>query len=578
MKEIHTMTAYTVSFVDELSKAGLTDIVISPGSRSTPLAQAFAAHPNIKSWINIDERSAGFFALGIAKETRRPVALLCTSGTAAANYFPAVCEANLSRVPLIVLTADRPHELRGVGAPQAMDQMNMYGSHAKYYKEMAIPDKTDVALDAVRSEACHAFAVARENPAGPVQLNFPLRDPLMIDFDQVDQFITNSEPKTTVGSGLTSLTLAQAQAIAGYLAQYKKGVIVLGPIDHPDLKNAVERLSIATSFPILASPLSQARSNTNSENVIDGYNAILKVEEVAEELQPEVIIRIGALPVPKQMIQFIEKSDAQQVVIDATLGWRDPARQADYMITCDEAMFCMQLAEIFPRHQDTTYLDKWKKFNAVANESITKNTMDTEIEESEIFVKLTGLLPLEANLFISNSMPIRYLDETFAKTQRNIRIFANRGANGIDGIISTALGVAANSIKPTYLVVGDLSFIHDMNSLVAAKMSGLELNIIVINNDGGGIFSFLPQKGEPREFEKLFGTPHGISFEGIAEMFDVRYRKVTTWTEFEGAYKEFQGAGKIRVIEAMSNRDANIDYCTKKNEVISKDIRRAFNE
>src|SRR5699024_9155743 len=303
MEHIEHLTRYTAHFVEELVRSGVTDVVISPGSRSTPLAMTMVEHSSLKAWVIIDERSAAFFALGLAKATERPVAIVCTSGTAAANYFPAVVEAHYSRVPLIVLTADRPHELRDVGAPQAIEQIKLYGDYVKWFQEMALPEATSNMLNYVRSKAVRAVYLAAEGNAGPVHLNFPFREPLVPDFTLENLWgkqdnLNNSYHAITTGK--KELSDYQLEQIVDQLKNKKRGLIVCGPQVEKEFAQAISSLAFEWGLPILADPLSQVRSGNHFKDyVIEGYDAILRNETVRKQLKPDFIIRFGAMPVSK---------------------------------------------------------------------------------------------------------------------------------------------------------------------------------------------------------------------------------------------------------------------------------------
>lgn len=314
------LTAYLAAFIDGLEQEGVKDVVISPGSRSTPLALLFAEHPNMEVFVNIDERSAAFFALGLAKASRKPVALLCTSGTAAANFYPALIEASLSRVPLIVLTADRPHELRDVGAPQAIDQIHLFGKHVRWYTEMAIPESGETMIRYAKKAGIRAVTESQGMPSGPVHLNFPLREPLLPRLNPSP--FTNREAKPQVEIGRLGLSEESFQRIAAEWQGYDKGLIICGPLDKPGFSAAVSRLSEKLGFPILADPLSQLRSSAMpSETIIDSYDAVLKSETACLSLKPEIIIRFGGLPVSKPLSLFMKTLiDIEHVVIDGDRG------------------------------------------------------------------------------------------------------------------------------------------------------------------------------------------------------------------------------------------------------------------
>ena len=344
-----SLTAYLVAFVTELVQTGVTDVVVSPGSRSTPMAMVMAEHPEIKTHIHVDERSAAFFALGIAKATNKPVAILCTSGTAAANYFPAIVEARYSRVPLLVLTADRPHELREVGAPQAIDQIHLYGQHVKWFADMALPENSKEIIRYARTVCARAAAIATAAPAGPVHLNFPFREPLIPKLEE-ETFQLEERPKgyVNVRNGELTINEDEFKEISLKLNSYKNGMIVCGNIADERFAQVVTDLAAALNFPILADPLSQLRSGKHRlENIVEAYDTFLRNEDAKTYLKPDIILRFGAMPVSKALTIFLkENHQAEQLVIDGAGGWRDPASLSTEMIYCNETIFCEQLLAV----------------------------------------------------------------------------------------------------------------------------------------------------------------------------------------------------------------------------------------
>ncbi|MDF2557161.1 MAG: menD [Bacillales bacterium] len=577
MSNRDVLTAFTTSFIDELTKVGVVDAVVSPGSRSTPLAYVMAEHPAMKVWMNIDERSAGFFALGIAKEKKKPVVLLCTSGTASANYYPAIVEARISRVPLIVLTADRPHELRDVGAPQAIDQIDLYGKHAKWFVEMPVPEASDEMLRFTRNIASRVAATSMQNPAGVVHLNFPFREPLMPVFEEMENHITSCNALVTIENNYAQLSLEKFEAIASKIRNVKKGIIVCGQIDHDEFTEAVVSFADKTGFPILADPLSQLRVGIhNKSNIIDSYDAFLRWETLYNDLKPDSIIRFGAMPVSKPLSLFIKKSNCELIVVDGGLGWREPTGTLSEMIYCDEAIFCREMSDLLVNDSmnqvQTEFLHKWKNINKQTSVHLSSGIERTEGHEGALIAQLTKLLPSKCNLFVSNSMPIRDLDTFFRNTSKDVKIHANRGANGIDGIVSTALGVSASSEIPTFLIIGDLSFFHDMNGFLAARIHQLNLFVIVINNDGGGIFSFLPQYGEPRQYEKLFGTPHGMEFSSVVGIYGGTYCAAETLSDFIDAFEDLVMEEGLRILEVFSNREKNSKAHKELMRIVSEKV------
>ncbi|WP_079510175.1 2-succinyl-5-enolpyruvyl-6-hydroxy-3-cyclohexene-1-carboxylic-acid synthase [Mesobacillus jeotgali] len=568
------LTSYIAAFVAELSKTGVKDVVISPGSRSTPMALVMAEHPDLRTHILVDERSASFFALGIAKATRKPVALLCTSGTAAANYYPAVIEASVSRVPLIVLTADRPHELRDVGAPQAIDQIHLYGKNVKWFVEMAPPEKTEDMIRYARTVCGRATATASSYPQGPVHLNFPFREPLIPKMDEnLFELPERVGGYVDIQTGHLSLSDEMFKRIGKDLSSYKNGIIVCGQIDNSDFIEQVISLADSLKFPIIADPLSQLRSGEHKRShIIDTYDAFLRNEDAKEALKPDVIIRFGAMPISKALTIFIkENRHARQFVIDSGAGWREPTMSASDMYYCDEAIFCEKINSVVDYVNESGYMNKWLSLNETAKQQLTAISETKELSEGKLFHMLAEMLPEGATLFVGNSMPIRDLDSFFLLNDRNIKVMANRGANGIDGIVSTALGVA-NVSQPCYLVLGDLTFYHDLNGLLASKLYNIDINILLINNNGGGIFSFLPQANEPKHFEMLFGTPLDLDFSHIVAMYNGKYDVIKDWEHFADTFAENRSAGGLKVMEVRTARDSNLTEHRNLWKSVSREI------
>jgi 2-succinyl-5-enolpyruvyl-6-hydroxy-3-cyclohexene-1-carboxylate synthase len=574
MNHQESLTAYLAAFVVELVQTGIKDVVVSPGSRSTPMAMVMAEHPELNIHIHVDERSAAFFALGIAKATNKPVAILCTSGTAAANYFPAIIEARYSRVPLLVLTADRPHELREVGAPQAINQIHLYGQHVKWFADMALPENSNELIRYARTVGARAAAIASQAPAGPVHLNFPFREPLIPKLDE-EIFELKERPMGYVQVRNGELTIRQDEfrEISQKLKGYKKGIIVCGNIADNRFAQAVTELSAALKFPVLADPLSQLRSGLHSlENIVEAYDTFLRNEDAKEYLKPDVILRFGAMPVSKALTIFLkENHQAEQFVIDGAGGWRDPATLSTEMIFCNETIFCEQLSGLTETKESTEFLEKWQEINDLtkANMALIKDSQ--MLSEGRLFYQIAEMLPEEATLFVGNSMPIRDLDSFFLNNHKSINVMANRGANGIDGTVSTALGAALYS-QPLYLVLGDLTFFHDLNGMIAAKLYGIDIRIIVVNNNGGGIFSFLPQSKHPKNFELLFGTPLNLEFEHAVRMFNGNYTKVKDWDHFRELMKQSSDVKGLNVYEVVTNRDSNLTQHRDFWRIVSQEI------
>ncbi len=563
----HALSASVGAFIDELARSGVQHFCVCPGSRSTPLALTIARQPGVRLWMHIDERSAGFFALGLAKTLREPVALVCTSGTAAANFLPAVVEASYARVPLVVLTADRPHELRDVGAPQTIDQIDLFGKHARWFVDMAEPDATPDLLRYTRTVAARAVAAARRGPAGPVHVNCPFREPLLPDpalAAKAAEARPGGQPYVAVSAGPRALDPALAAALAGELASAERGLIVCGAQDDPALPAALARLAEALGLPLLADPLSGARGLPEHALVVDSYDAFLRDAAFAERNAPQLVLRFGAMPVAKPLLQYIQRHPGcRQIIVDGDAGWNEPTLLASQIVHADARLLCEALLAALPAdHAPPTTALEWARTWQAAQQR-SRAAIDGymrqvgELFEGKVFAELRELLPDGALLYAGNSMPIRDLD-TFFAGGRGVRLLGNRGANGIDGVVSSALGAAATGAGPTVLVIGDLSFYHDSNGLLAARQHGLDATIILLNNDGGGIFSFLPQAAEPEHFEALFGTPHGLDFAPLAAMYGARYTRVDSWEAFRAAVSAGVGGHGLHIVEVPTERARNV--------------------
>ncbi|SDK08618.1 2-succinyl-5-enolpyruvyl-6-hydroxy-3-cyclohexene-1-carboxylic-acid synthase [Sediminibacillus albus] len=579
MTHEETLTRYTANFIDELHRNGLTDVVISPGSRSTPLALTFAEHAFINHWVNMDERSAAFFALGMAKQQNKPVAVVCTSGTAAANYFPAIVEAYYSRVPLVVLTADRPHELRDVGAPQAIEQINMYGQYVKWFHEMALPESTPPMLQYARSKAARAVQTACFGNAGPVHLNFPFREPLLPDFSLENLWEKQEYPSFhQVLEGKDVLEPSQLEWIINKLSSHEKGLIVVGPQFDTELAEAVSALANQWNIPVLADPLSQLRAGQHDKaNIIEGYDAILKSKQIRDRLNPDFIIRFGAMPVSKPYLLFIkEHSEIEHFIVEAHHGYREPAGTPAQFIFADPVKLCSDFCEAAGHLAfNEEWLQSWRLMNQTAKRQLLAEQESTFLTEGHTVKQLAEAATEESTIYVGNSMPIRDMDTFFMTTPKQIRILGNRGANGIDGMTSSALGAAAHGEKVA-LLLGDLSFFHDFNGLMLAKQYNMNLTVVLINNNGGGIFSFLPQAGQSDHFETIFGTPMDIDFQHIIAMYQGRYSKPESWEELRQALTDSYQEDGLSVIEVQTEREENASWHKAKWTIIEQKLMEYF--
>ncbi|WP_188206559.1 2-succinyl-5-enolpyruvyl-6-hydroxy-3-cyclohexene-1-carboxylic-acid synthase [Alkalibacillus aidingensis] len=551
-------TYYVSYFVDELYQKGMEDIVISPGSRSTPLAMLVAEHPHLNDWLHFDERSAAFFALGIAKAKQKPVALVCTSGTAAANYYPAIVEAYYSRVPLVVLTADRPHELRDNGAPQAIDQIKMYGEYTKQFYEMALPESSDMMLAYARRQASRAYEIANKPNQGVVQVNFPFRDPLIPDLNLTDLWGKSETPHIQSVSGFELVTPDQLEEVFSILKGKERGLIVCGELTTQEESDAVLALAKAWKVPLLTDVLSHGRQSYDTNPyVISTYDALLKNQAFANSYKPDFIIRFGSMPVSKPYLQWLTNNPPElHIVVDQQTGYREPTGMETTFIYSDTASLIKEMLKKEPPVINQAWTEEWLTLDHGIKELLT-NYSSEELTEGSTVSVISRNLPGEQTIFVGNSMPIRDMDTFFLPCNKAVRIRANRGVNGIDGIISSAFGVAASGEEVT-LLIGDLSFLHDYTALLIGQKNGLSIRIIVINNNGGGIFSFLPQHEYGKHFEYLFGTPYDPPIKEMVEALGYHYQQVTTQNELkEIAKKPVDG---LEIIEVQTNRDDNLAW------------------
>ena len=546
------LTEYVHAIVQTLFHAGVEDVVISPGSRSTPLAYAFSQTTAFNTYMQVDERSAGFFALGMAKAKQSPVLLLCTSGTAAANYFPAIVEANYARIPLIVLTADRPHELREVGAPQAIDQIQLYGNHVKWSVDFPLADGYQETIPFVERHTGRAVTMAKAAPMGPVHINIPFREPLLLDFDY------EVKPSTYQQSTPGSIVASQASIkwVEEMIVNTNKGFIIVGELSGDFSKQDFWSYAKSLQWPIVADALSQLRSEVPEECqhlLIDQYDALLKSGNFKKAVHPELVIRFGAQPVSKPLSLFLkEYQPASYIVIDEDPLFRDSLGVVTHHIQSIPQVFWNEVSQV----QTNETLNIWTHANAIATERIERY-IDEQQDEGAFAGKLFNLLPDGSDLISGSSMPIRDVDTFFNQTTKDISIYANRGTNGIDGVVSTAFGIQQARKRPATLLIGDISFLHDSNGLLASRFHETDLTIVVMNNDGGGIFSYLPQSKEETYFEKLFGTPTGLTFDSIATMYEAEYFAVDSMVAFEDALNTPKHKD-LRIIEVKTNRQENV--------------------
>ena len=544
-------TALARVLIDELIRNGLHHAVVAPGSRSAPLAMALhdrtaadAGSGRVRLHVRIDERSAGYLALGLARGSGRPIAVVCTSGTAAANLHPAVVEAAYARVPLLVLTADRPPELRDTGANQTIDQIKLFGSAVRWFCEVGTPQAVTGMAAYWRSTACRAWAAACGPAAGPVHLNVAFAEPLVPDPDDKDDDTEDTDddwPDSLAGRASggpwTVVSAASPPHGPGAVPSARRGVLVAGDAGY-DLAPYVAAAE-AAGWPILAEPSSNARRGSHA---ISTYHHLLAAPGFAATHRPDVVVAVGKPGLSRPLLAFVREAP-HHVVVDAGPGWPDPTRSATRL---DRSGGAPRLGRSEPG-----WLEAWQRAEATARHALDR-VLDEDDAPSEprLARDLAAALPRGALLLAASSMPIRDLDQAM-RPRRGLRIIANRGASGIDGLVSTAVGAALTHDGPAYALLGDLALLHDRNGLVLGPEEARpDLAILVVNNDGGGIFSHLPQARYPASFERVFGTAHGVDLEKVAGAHGLPYARLRSM----GELPELIAGDGLRLIEARTDR------------------------
>jgi 2-succinyl-5-enolpyruvyl-6-hydroxy-3-cyclohexene-1-carboxylate synthase len=565
------------AFVDELARCGLREVCTSPGSRSTPLVLSLVRERRLRATSHLDERCAGFFALGVAKASGVPVALACTSGTAAANYAPAVIEAHEARVPLIVLTADRPPELRDVGAGQTIDQIKLYGSSAKWFFEVDAQPATPERLRWLRGLACRAFWTAVDGRPGPVHLNFSLREPLVLDGPLPDDDGGRAGGRPWVTRPRTAPDAPPAALVDGLAAELDArphAVLVAGRSERdPALGAALAAFAERAAIPLLAEPLSGARRGPAA---IAHYDALLRDPEFAAAHAPDLVLRVGDLPTSKPLRRWLAGlQDALQVSFDPEAAWQDPAGAVATIVDADPRATLEALAGGRERRaggrergaggraakaggRDAAWLDRWRRADRSAAAAIARALSPAGLSEPRVAAELGAGLPAEATLVVASSMPVRDVETFFPARPDPPRVLSNRGANGIDGTVSTAFGVAAASRGPVVLLLGDVALAHDVGGLLAASRTAAKLTIVLLHNDGGGIFDFLPVSREGADYEAHVATPHGLDFRHAAALYGCGYETADDPAGFRAAIARALAAPTTTIVAVHTDRAANV--------------------
>ncbi len=566
-------------FVAALHAAGVREAVVCSGSRSAPLALAFGRSP-IRTRVSLDERAAGFFALGLAKAARRPVALVCTSGSAAANFFPAVVEASSARVPLILATADRPPELRDTGAPQTIDQIKLFGDLVRWFVEVGTPEDSRAMLDYVSSLGTRAVAESWKAPAGPVHLNFAFREPLLPSPEALPP-VPPAAQRTHVAPEPVRPPLSAIERLHRMIPLLRKGLIVCGPDDDASgLAPRIAKLVEVTGYPVLADPASQVRyGHSGPSPVLGAYDAFLRSPTFADRFGPEIVIQLGAALTSKAFHAYAARHPGTvHVIVDPAQGWRSPARRGRERIAADPAEALDALLQALEGSADPLprWREEFEKAERVARETIARHVAHAKpFEEGAIFPALLESLPDSGTLFIGNSMAIRDLDTFLPSHPRPFRVLMNRGASGIDGVLSSALGASAAAEGPVLLVLGDLSFHMDLNAFHMLREGEVNATVVVVNNDGGGIFSFLPA-ARHAGFERWFGTPHGLTFESAAALYRIPYSNPQSWEGLKQRAGASLRARTTEVIEIRTDRESNRAWHQALWDDVIREIGRTF--
>ena len=563
------MNEYIAALVDEFYQLGVRHAVFSPGSRSTTMAMLFKEHEGFETYMNIDERSASFMALGIAKAHKEPTVLVCTSGSAVAHYLPAVLEAQYTGVPLIVLSADRPHTLLHVGAPQTVDQHKIFGTAVNYFEELAVPQESHY-YTYPRQVARKSYMKAMDTKKGPVHINVPLFEPLVPELSR-NHFEAGRSSfkvvKPNYGSvfdcrhenDLTHINNAVDIAhgndgtneINDLFKRYERILILAGPQIDIDEAETIRSFGAALQAPILADPLSNVRGCGTSKVVISTYDALLAGQALWHELKPDCVIQFGQIVVSKRVQQMIASwTDVEYIEVNPTMDSMNPTGKTTIHMQASIDVF----THLYGKNNNSdTYLNIWRRLEQAGKKQLSLAIDEPHCFEGRTIRELQKKIPEDGQIFVANSMTIRDFDYFWFSGESKAVLYGNRGVNGIDGTISTALGLAVNG-RPTYLVTGDLSLFHDLNGLAVAKTHNLNLTIILHNNDGGGIFEYLPQKGT-KHFDYLFSTSQGLDYSGAAKLYGCGYTKISSPDELSAVLAKIGQESGVHIIEIPTNRE-----------------------
>jgi 2-succinyl-5-enolpyruvyl-6-hydroxy-3-cyclohexene-1-carboxylate synthase len=591
------------ALAQELARCGMRAACTAPGSRCAPLVLTLAHEPGLRCFSHIDERCAGFFALGIAKASGLPVAVACTSGTAAAELLPAAVEAQQARVPLLIMTADRPPELRDSGAGQTIDQLKLFGGVPKWFVEVDTHDASPASLRWIRTLACRAFWTALEGGPGVVHLNFPLREPLVVEGELPRDesargddapFVRRPPGRLVAREEMATLrALAEAHPRAVLVAGREermdrdgpaRGPLAAGPADQQDggarasPAHAAASCAAACGWPLLADPLSGARRGPAA---IAHYDLLLREPAFAAEMRPQLVIRTGDLPTSKPLRAWLAAlADVPQVALDPEGAWQDPAQALGHSLALDPATALSELAQRAAPKQlgaDPQWLEAWRGADQLAARAIAGVLEPDPLSEPAVAAELAVLLPEQATLFVASSMPVRDVEAFWPALAAPPRVLCNRGANGIDGTVSSAFGVAAHAAGPVVLLIGDVALAHDLGGLLAARRLGLSLTIVLLNNGGGAIFDFLPlakaaiaRAGEI--YEQHIATPTGLDFAAAAALYGLDHERIEDAQALREALPRALASKRASILEVPGERSANLALHERAWEAAAREL------
>ncbi|MFB6254096.1 MAG: 2-succinyl-5-enolpyruvyl-6-hydroxy-3-cyclohexene-1-carboxylic-acid synthase [Halobacteriaceae archaeon] len=555
MTEPNPATVWANIFVEEVAKHGIHSVCIAPGSRSTPLTLAFSNHADIQVYSHLDERSAAYFALGRSKYTGLPTPVVCTSGTAGANMYPAVIEASNGNVPLLFCTADRPPELHDSGANQTINQTNLYGDHVRWFKGLSEPSLSDNKLKSFRTTVAQAISQAINPPPGPVHLNFPFPKPFEphghdqeTDIKRHEDNTQRREEYVRVEETVSTISKARVHSIADEIIDADRGFIVCGPQDpFRSYTDQITTLSHQIGFPILADPLSNVRfsQKESSAAILGGYDSYLVPPISSELASPDIVLRFGLSPTSKTLRNYLSQVSTTQYIINPSGEWNEANFSATHLVGAHPEWLVDTLTSIL----DSPARTEWNALLSLEQQYRDLLAKEDRYFEGNIAKTALERLPKDAVLFVSNSMPVRDVDRFCLPHNTTLTTVGNRGASGIDGITSTALGVGSATNSDLVLLTGDLAYYHDMNGLVALDRCDVDTTIIEINNDGGGIFHKLPIEEYDPPFTSLFKTPHGLDFEATGDLYDLSFVRVSSLTQLTEQLDKALTAEGSHVIE-----------------------------